>query len=142
MAIKTPGMHAVGGVPSLYLQVTEGTGRSWVYRYKLSARRQDMGLGPADFGDLPVPVVDVGLVKRVLEPIWAAKPETASRVRGRVESILDYATARGGGRRKTRRAGADIGKICCRIRRRCRRVEHHAVLPYAEIGAFMADLRQ
>src|SRR5215213_3272516 len=47
-AIRAPGFHAVGGVPGLYLQVTEGTGRSWVYRYKLGARRRDMGLGPAD----------------------------------------------------------------------------------------------
>src|SRR4051794_27662007 len=46
--IKTPGVHAGGGVPGLYLQVTEGSGRSWVYRYKLGARRRDMGLGPAD----------------------------------------------------------------------------------------------
>lgn len=46
-------------------------------------------------GDLPVQAVDVALVMKVLEPIWHAKPETASRVRGRIESILDWATARG-----------------------------------------------
>jgi hypothetical protein len=37
------------------------------------------------FGDLPVQAVDVGLVMKAVEPIWAAKPETASRVRGRIE---------------------------------------------------------
>ena len=47
-SIKAPGMHAVGGVPGLYLQVTAGQGRSWVYRYKLGERRRDMGLGPHD----------------------------------------------------------------------------------------------
>ncbi len=46
-------------------------------------------------GSLPVQGVDVGLVMRVLEPIWATKTETASRVRGRIESILDWASARG-----------------------------------------------
>jgi hypothetical protein len=47
------------------------------------------------FGNLPVADVDVALVHKVLEPIWTKKPETASRVRGRIESILDWATTRG-----------------------------------------------
>src|SRR5262249_41675523 len=42
-------------------------------------------------GALPVQAVDTGLVLKVLEPIWTAKPETASRLRGRLESILDFA---------------------------------------------------
>jgi hypothetical protein len=45
-------------------------------------------------GPLPVQSIDRALVLRVLEPIWKEKPETASRVRGRMESILDWATAR------------------------------------------------
>lgn len=45
-------------------------------------------------GDLPVQSIDVGLVHKVLEPIWSSKTETASRVRGRIESILDWATVR------------------------------------------------
>ena len=47
------------------------------------------------FGALPVQAIDVGLVMKAIEPIWATKPETASRVRGRIESVLDWATARG-----------------------------------------------
>ena len=46
-------------------------------------------------GALPVQAVDTGLVLKVLEPIWTTKPETASRVRGRLESILDFAKVRG-----------------------------------------------
>ena len=46
------------------------------------------------FGDLPVQGIDIGLVMKVLEPIWSTKTETASRVRGRIESVLDWATAR------------------------------------------------
>jgi hypothetical protein len=46
-------------------------------------------------GALPVHTVDVALVMKAIEPIWTTKPETASRVRGRIESVIDWATARG-----------------------------------------------
>ena len=46
-------------------------------------------------GELPVSAVDAGLVVQVLDPIWATKPETAGRVRGRIEAVLDAATVRG-----------------------------------------------
>jgi hypothetical protein len=45
-------------------------------------------------GDVPVQLVDVGLVMKAIEPIWTTKPETASRIRGRIESVLDWAKAR------------------------------------------------
>lgn len=47
------------------------------------------------FGGLPVQAIDTALVMKAIEPIWTEKPETASRVRGRIESILDWARARG-----------------------------------------------
>ncbi len=47
------------------------------------------------FGNRRVAEVDTGGVMRVLEPIWREKPETASRLRGRVEAVLDYAKSRG-----------------------------------------------
>src|SRR3954468_14824920 len=47
------------------------------------------------FGELSVAAVDTGLVLKSLEPIWSSKPETAGRVRGRVEAVLDWAKARG-----------------------------------------------
>jgi hypothetical protein len=46
-------------------------------------------------GSLPVQVVDVALIIKVLEPIWTTKPETAARIRGRIESVLNWAKARG-----------------------------------------------
>ena len=46
-------------------------------------------------GELAVRAIDTRLVLRVLEPIWTAKPETASRVRGRIEAVLDWAAAKG-----------------------------------------------
>jgi hypothetical protein len=93
-------------------------------------------------GPLPVQSIDRALVLRVLEPIWKEKPETASRVRGRIESILDWATARElrQGENPARWRGhlehllpakSKIGKA-----------EHHAALPYAQIGAFVAELRK
>src|SRR5579859_408462 len=47
------------------------------------------------FSNLSVQGVDVGLVMKAIEPIWATKSETANRVRGRIESVLDWATTRG-----------------------------------------------
>ena len=47
------------------------------------------------FGKLPAAVVDTGLVLKVLEPIWTTKHETAKRLRARIESVLDWARARG-----------------------------------------------
>jgi hypothetical protein len=46
-------------------------------------------------GKLSVAAIDTGLVLKVIEPIWSTKTETASRVRGRIESVLDWATVRG-----------------------------------------------
>jgi integrase len=94
------------------------------------------------FGALPVQMIDTGLVMRALEPIWLEKPETAGRVRGRIESILDWATARGyrEGENPARWRG-HLENLLPR-KSKLRRVEHHAALPYAELGIFMADLRQ
>jgi Arm DNA-binding domain len=45
-------------------------------------------------GKLSVQAIDTGLIVKVLEPIWTTKPETAGRVRGRIEAILDWAKVR------------------------------------------------
>jgi integrase len=94
------------------------------------------------FGLLPVQTVDVGLVMKAIEPIWVQKPETAGRVRGRIEAVLDWATARGyrQGENPARWRG-HLENLLPK-KSKVRRVEHHAALPYAEIGAFMAELRQ
>ena len=91
-------------------------------------------------GSLPVQAIDVGLVMKAIEPIWTEKPETASRVRGRIERILDWATARGyrQGENPARWRGHLENLLPARSK--VRRVEHHAALPYAEIAAFVAQL--
>jgi integrase len=93
-------------------------------------------------GALPVQAVDVGLVMKVLEPIWREVPETASRVRGRIESVLDWASARGyrTGENPARWRG-HLENLLPK-KSRVKRVEHHAALPYAELPGFLAELRQ
>jgi integrase len=93
-------------------------------------------------GALDVQVVDVGLVMKAIEPIWTVKPETAGRVRGRIESILDWATTRGDrtGENPARWRGHLENLLPARSK--VRRVEHYAALPYPEIGAFMSQLRR
>ena len=92
-------------------------------------------------GALPVQVVDTGLVLNVLQPIWTAKPETAGRVRQRMESILDFAKVRGfrDGENPARWRG-HLDKLLP-ARSRVRQVAHLAALPYAELPAFLASLR-
>lgn len=94
-----------------------------------------------ELGKLPVQEIDTALVMKVLEPIWAAKPETASRVRQRIEAVLDWAAARHyrTGENPARWRG-HLEKLLP-ARSKVRRVEHHAALPYAETAAFMAVLR-
>ena len=93
------------------------------------------------FGALPVQAIDVGLVMKVLEPIWTAKPETASRVRGRIESVLDWATARGyrQGENPARWKGHLENLLPARSK--VAKVKHHSALPYPEIADFITSLR-
>lgn len=93
-------------------------------------------------GNMLVRDVAQAHVLKILEPVWTTKTETASRLRGRIESVLDYATARG------YRSGDNPAKWRGHLDKllanpsKVKAVEHHAALPYQEAGAFMADLRQ
>jgi integrase len=91
-------------------------------------------------GELAVAAVDTGLVLRVLEPIWHAKSETASRVRGRLETVLDWATARGyrHGENPARWRG-HLDKLLPK-RSRIAPVRHHPAMPYRDVPAYMAAL--
>ena len=93
------------------------------------------------FGKLPVQLVDVGLVMKAIEPLWATKPETAGRVRGRIERILDWAKVRGyrDGENPARWRGHLDHLLPARGK--IRRVKHHAALAYADIPAFVTALR-
>ncbi len=92
-------------------------------------------------GPLPVAAIDTALVQKVLTPIWNEKPETAKRLRGRIEAILDYATV------AEYRTGPNParwkGHLSHMFARpsSIRPVEHHAALPYADQPDFMTSLR-
>ncbi len=79
---------------------------------------------------------------RVIEPIWGEKTETATRVRGRIESVLDWAATRGyrQGDNPARWRG-HLQNLLPK-RSKVQRVEHHAALPFAEIAEFVAELRR
>lgn len=217
---KRPGHYGDG--LGLYLQVSAGGTKSWIFRYRHGSKRREAGLGPchtvslaeareealqyrkqlrqgvdpiearkaarlkrrldtakamtfracaeayieahksawrspkslvqwqgslktyADpaLGDHPVQDIDTTLVMRVIEPLWSKKPETASRVRRRIESILNWAIARGyrDGPNPARWRG-HLDQLLPR-KSKVRPVEHFTALGHQEIGTFMAKLRQ
>ena len=219
--LKAPGLHSVGTVDGLALQVTPTGARSWVLRMLVAGKRREMGLGSypsvtlagaheaarvarskvregtdpigerkalqsallaaragektfADcasayiaahesgwknrkhaaqwrstleqyarplIGNMLVRDVSKEHVLAVLQPIWADKTETATRLRARIEKVLDYATSSGyrDGLNPARWKGhlenllAKPGKIA--------KVKHHRALPYSQVGEFMLALR-
>lgn len=219
--LTAPGLHFVGGVAGLALQVLPSGGRSWVLRARVGDKRRDMGLG--GFPDVPLAqareaarvarakirsgvdpieearaarallrlaqanavsfrsaaaayiethapgwanakhaqqwtntltmhayphigdmlVRDIGLphVLNVLEPIWRTKTETASRVRSRVESVLDWATTKGyrEGLNPARWKGHLDNLLPAPSK--IAKEKHHPALPVSDAGAFMAELR-
>lgn len=92
-------------------------------------------------GSLPVNLVEVGHVMKILEPIWTVKTETASRVRGRIESVLDWAGVH------RYRKGDNPARWKGQLEKllpaptRVKRVKHHPALPYKELPGFIDLLR-
>jgi integrase len=93
-------------------------------------------------GPLPVCDVNTGHITKILTPIWATKSETATRIRGRIETVLDYAKVHGW------RAGENPARWKGHLdhilpaRSKVSKVEHHAALAWGEIGAFMAAVEK
>jgi integrase len=219
--ITVPGLHYVGVVSGLALQVTPTGARSWTLRALIGGKRRDMGLGrypevtlamahakardarelirqgvdPIErqqsaasalrastvdaltfkecatayikahragwksakhaqqwentlaqhahpvIGELLVRDVKLSHVMRVLEPIWTTTNETASRLRGRIETVLDWATARGyrDGLNPARWRG-HLDKLLPKPSK-VNKAEHHPAVAVADIGAFMFLLR-
>jgi integrase len=92
-------------------------------------------------GSLPVQQIDVALVLKVLQPIWQSKAVSAARVRQRIEAILDWATASGF------REGLNPARWRGHLENllpqtsKVQKVKHLAAMPYARVGAFLAELR-
>jgi integrase len=94
------------------------------------------------FGAVAVEDVSVAMVMKVLDPIWATKTETASRIRGRIENVLDWAAVRGyrSGDNPARWRGHLEKALPARTK--SQRVKHHAALPIDGVPPFMANLRK
>ena len=93
-------------------------------------------------GKLPVSKIETSHVLRILSPIWLEKTETAVRLRGRIEKILDWAKAQGyrsGDNPAAWRGHLDAGLLASPSK--VADVGHHAALPWIEMGAFMVALR-
>jgi integrase len=92
-------------------------------------------------GDLPLPVIGTPEVLKVLEPLWTVKTETGSRLRGRIEAVLDWATISG------HRQGANPARwkghlaMILPAPSAISRVRHHPALAWSEIASFMGELR-
>lgn len=220
--LSTKGLHFVGGVSGLALQITGPDARSWVLRVMVGGKRRDMGLGgypsvtlegakaaardarakikigidPIEenraarstlaaaraaaltfeqcavayiaakqtewknkkhgdqwrntlatyayptIGKVFARDVDQAHVMRVLEPIWGTKTETATRLRGRIESILDWATVRKyrNGDNPARWRG-HLDKLLP-TPSKIAKVDHHEALPFVEVGSLMTNLRE
>lgn len=221
--LTAPGLHFVGGVAGLALQVTPTGARSWTLRAVIGGKRRDMGLGAYSpsgmtlakareaavaarelirqgddpilrqqearsalrasmvealtfkqcaekyikahgegwknvkhrqqwrntlaqhvypvFGELLVRDVKLSHVMQVIEPMWTVTNETAVRLRGRIELVLDWAAARGlrEGANPARWRG-HLDKLLPKPSKVNRR-EHHAALPVGDVGGFMVRLR-
>ena len=93
-------------------------------------------------GDMYLNEIELGHVLKVLEPIWMTKTETASRLRGRIESILDWAKVHRyrEGENPARWKG-NLDKVLPKPGK-TKQTKHHAALPYDELGPFMERLRE
>jgi integrase len=109
-------------------------GRQWCATLKTYARDR--------LGSKPVDTITREDVLAVLRPIWSNKAETAKRVQGRIENILDFAEARGyrSGVNPARWRGLLDKVLPCRSK--VQPVEHHPALPYDELPGFFRELEE
>jgi integrase len=91
--------------------------------------------------DMPVDAIDTQAVLGVLQPVWGRIPETASRLRGRIEAVLDFAKAHN--LRHGENPAAWRGHLALILPKRQKLSRgHHAAMPYAEVPAFIGKLRE
>jgi integrase len=118
----------------------ESTWRNEVHRRQWTTTLSTYA-GPI-IGALPVEAVDTALVMKVLGPLWQRAPETGSRLRGRIELVLNWATVAG------HRSGENPARWRGHLehllpaRRKLVKVKHLAAMPYRDVPAFMAALRE
>jgi integrase len=125
-------------VADMYISAHEASWRSPKHRLEWSSSLERYAYPIV--GDAAVNAVDTGAVMRVIEPIWRTKAETAGRVRGRIEMVLDYAKARHwrSGDNPARWKG-HIENLLPK-RSKIAPIEHHAAVPWRELPALWGEL--
>lgn len=132
-----PDRVAFRAVAETYMADREKAWRNAAHRRQW---RQTLEVQAAGLWDAPVAGIDTDAVLAVLRPIWHAKPETARRLRGRIERILD--AARVAGHRSGENPARWRGHLEVLLPRPARLTRgHHAAMPYRQAPAFMAALR-
>ena len=131
--------NTFGQAGELYLAAHEAGWRNAKHRAQWAMTLREYA-GP-HLGAVPVAEVETAHVAAALRPLWHDKPETASRLRGRIEAVLDFAAAHGwrGGANPARWRG-HLDKLFPR-RAKVRPVEHHPALPWPDLPGFAAALR-
>jgi len=134
----TAARKTFGAVLNEYVEAKQSAWRNQVHRDQWAAT---LDTYCASIRDLPVESIDTIAVLGVLKPIWASVPSTARRVRGRIENVLDYAAAHNWrtGENPARWRGHLQSILPAR-----QKLEqaHHRALPYQQIAALMARLRE
>ena len=127
-------------VADLYIEAHETGWRNAKHRAQWRATLKTYAF--PRIGSMPVGDIGTDDVLACLNPVWTTKPETATRLRGRIEAVLDYATARGWrtGLNPARWRG-HLSNLLPR-RSKVAPVEHHAALPWQDMPGFMARLRK
>lgn len=88
-------------------------------------------------GDLPVDQIEGPLIRDAIAPIWLTKPETARRVRQRIGAVLDWSYVKG-----YRKSEAPMRSLSKGLPRQPRKDGHFAAMPYSDVPAFIARLRE
>jgi integrase len=128
------------GVLAMYLDAHQSTWKNAKHRQQW--KNTLATYASPIFGDWKVQAVDTGAVMKAIESLWKKKTETASRLRGRIETVLDYATARGWRTGDNPARWQGLIENLLPKRSTVAKVEHHAALPWKQIGAFMAALQK
>jgi len=107
--------------------------RQWVSTLKTYAR-------PV-IGEMPVDEIDTHQILNILSPIWIAKTETAKRVQGRIENVLDFASAhKYRDEANPARWRGHLDKLLPKPSK-VQKVTHHPAMPYEQVAAFMGAVQ-
>ena len=140
---RTPPSHEVhpttfAEVAEAFMADRESTWRNAAHRAQW---RQTLEIQAAALWKMPVDKIDTDAVLGVLRPMWGTKAETARRLRGRIERVLDAARAMGKrSAENPARWRGHLDAILPKAKKLTR--GHHAAMRYAEVPAFIADLRK